>query len=102
MFKIEYSRDSSVGIVNGYGLEHRRLIPGRGKIFLFIDYIPAQGPTQSNIEWVPLAVVPRLKRERREAEQSPPSSAEVKIGGGILRHMSSCHNAQRQLYFLPL
>jgi hypothetical protein len=61
MFKIEYSRDSSVGLVMGYGLEDRGLIPGRGKVFLFVDFIPALGSTQSHIQWVPLDVLPGLK-----------------------------------------
>jgi hypothetical protein len=42
------SRDSSVGIVMGYGLEGRRLDRGRSKIFfLSTASIPALGPTQS-------------------------------------------------------
>jgi hypothetical protein len=92
IFKIVYRRHNSVGIVIGYGLEDRALIRGRGKIFLFIDFVPGLGPTQSHIQWVHLAVFPGIKRQGREADHSPPSNAEVKKGGGILRHMSSCHN----------
>jgi hypothetical protein len=36
------------------------------------------GPTQPPIQWVPGALSLRLKRPGREADHSPPSSAEVK------------------------
>jgi len=39
---------------------------------------PALGSTQSRIEWVPGLSSPGLKRPGREADYSPPSSAEVK------------------------
>jgi hypothetical protein len=36
------------------------------------------GPTQPPIQWVPGALSPGVKRPGREADHSPPSSAEVK------------------------
>jgi hypothetical protein len=76
------SRDSSVGIVLGYRLDDR----GSGfdswqglRIFLFTMVSrTALGPTQPPIQWVPGAVSLGVKRPGREADHSPPSSAEVK------------------------
>jgi hypothetical protein len=53
------------------------------KIFLSTASRPALGVTQPPIQWVPGALPPGVKRQRREADQSPPSSAEVKNGGAI-------------------
>jgi hypothetical protein len=36
------------------------------------------GPTQPAVQWAPVAIFPRVKRLGREADHSPPSSAEVK------------------------
>jgi hypothetical protein len=53
--------------------------PGRVKIFLFSTASrPVLGPTQPPIQWVPGAVPPGVKRQGREADRSPPTSAEVK------------------------
>jgi hypothetical protein len=38
----------------------------------------ALGPTQPPIQWVQGALSLGVKRQRRKADQSPPSSAEVK------------------------
>jgi hypothetical protein len=38
----------------------------------------ALGPTQPPIQWVPVALSLGIKRQEREADHSPPSSAEVK------------------------
>jgi hypothetical protein len=53
------------------------------------------GPTQSLIQWVPGALSPGVKRQGREADNSPPYSDEVKNGGAIspLCHTSSWHSA---------
>jgi hypothetical protein len=40
--------------------------------------VPALEPTQYPIQWVPEALSPGVKRSGREADHSPPSSAEVK------------------------
>jgi hypothetical protein len=49
------------------------------------------GPIQPHIQWVPAAVSPGVKRQGREADHSPISSAELKNGGAIpsLSHTSS-------------
>jgi hypothetical protein len=44
---------------------------------------PALGPTQPPIQWVSGALPPGLKPPGRDADQSPPFSAEVKNDGGI-------------------
>jgi hypothetical protein len=75
------SRDSSVGIALGYGLDDRGLgfDSRRGwGIFLFTTTSrTALGPTQPPIQWVPGALSLGVKRPRREANHIPPSSAEV-------------------------
>jgi hypothetical protein len=71
------SRDSSVGIVTGYGMVDQ----GDGssslskvKHFHFsISSRPTLGSTQPPIKWVP-----GVKRQGREADHSSPTSAEVK------------------------
>jgi hypothetical protein len=71
------SRDSSVGIATGYGLDDQgggSSSPGRVKTFHFsISSRPSLGSTQPPIKWVP-----GVKGQGREADYSPPTSAEVK------------------------
>jgi hypothetical protein len=57
------------------------------------QYLYPEPHTQSAIQWIPGAVSPRVKRQEREADHSPPSSAEVKNTGAIslLRDKSSWH-----------
>jgi hypothetical protein len=58
-----------------FGFDSRR---GLG-IFLFTTgFRMVLGPTQLPIQWVLGALSLRVKRPRREADHSPPSSAEVK------------------------
>jgi hypothetical protein len=53
--------------------------PGRVKNFLSsTSSRPALGPTQPHIQLVPGALSPGVKRPGREADHSPPTSAEVK------------------------
>jgi hypothetical protein len=67
----EWSWDSSVGIVTGRQ-RGRSSSPCRVKNFLFsTSSRPAVGPTQ------PGALSPGVKRPGREADCSPPASAEV-------------------------
>jgi hypothetical protein len=83
----ENSRDSSVDIGTGWT---------RDKICLLsIAARPALGLTQPPMQWVRGALSPGVKRPGREADHSPPSSAEVKNGGAIppLPNMSSWHSA---------
>jgi hypothetical protein len=90
------SQDSSVGIAMGYGLDSRGSIPGRCKIFFFSTVSTlALGPTQPPIQWVPGVLSLGVKRLGREADHSPPSSAEVKNCGAVppLPHISSWNSA---------
>jgi hypothetical protein len=53
--------------------------PGRVKNFLFsTSSRPALGSTQPPIQWAPGTLSPRANRPGREADHSPPASAEVK------------------------
>jgi hypothetical protein len=75
------SRDSSIGIALGYGLDDLgsrvRLPAGAGNFFTTAS-TTALEPTQPPIQWVPEALSLGVKRPGREADHSPPSSAEVK------------------------
>jgi hypothetical protein len=75
------SLDSSVGIALEYGLGDRgsrvRFSAVLG-IFLFTVSRTVLRPTQPPIQWVPGALSLGVKRPGREADHSPPSSAEVK------------------------
>jgi hypothetical protein len=65
----------------GYGLDDRGSVTGRGswELFLFATASrPELGPTQPPIQRIPWALSLGVKRPRREADHSPPSSAEVK------------------------
>jgi hypothetical protein len=74
--------DSSVGIALGYDLgdrSYRVRFPGGLGNFLFTTVSrTALGPTQLPIQWVLGALSLGVKRPEREADHSPPSSAEVK------------------------
>jgi hypothetical protein len=75
------SRDSSVGIVLGYGLEIWVLEFDSWwelEIFLFTTTSAALGPTQPPTEWVPQALSLGVKWPGREADRSPSSSAKIK------------------------
>jgi hypothetical protein len=74
------SRDNSVGIALGYGLDDRgsRVRYSAG-IFLFTTTSRTElGPTQPLIQWVPGTLSLGVKRPGREADNSLPSSARVK------------------------
>jgi hypothetical protein len=77
-----WSRDSVVGVANGYELEDRggrSSSLGRVENFLFsTSSRPVLEPTRPPIQWVPGALSPGVKRAGREADHSPPASAEVK------------------------
>jgi hypothetical protein len=63
-----------------YGPDDRGFDSLRGLgIFLFTTASRgALGPTQPPIQWIPRTVSLIVKRPEREADHSPPSSAEVK------------------------
>jgi hypothetical protein len=72
------SRDSSVGIAldnRGSGI---RFPAGLGIFLLTTASRTALGPTQPPIQWTPGALYMGVKLPGREADHSPPSSAEVK------------------------
>jgi hypothetical protein len=73
------SRDGSVGIAPGYGLDDLGFDSWRGLgIFLFdTRFRPVLGPTQPSIQRVPGALSLGVKRPGRETDHSPTSSAEV-------------------------
>jgi hypothetical protein len=75
--QIRKSHGSAVGIAIGYGLDGRgvgvRVPVGSSK-----SYRHGLVPTQPPIQWVPGALSPGIKRQGREADKSPPASAEVK------------------------
>jgi hypothetical protein len=74
--------DSVVGIATGYRMDDQDVgssSPGRVKNFIFSTLSrPSRGPTQPPIQWVPGALSPGVKRQGREADHLPPTSAEVK------------------------
>lgn len=49
-------------------------------IVLFTISRPAVGPPNPTIKWTPRAIFTEIKRERREADNSRTSSAEIKNG----------------------
>jgi hypothetical protein len=55
-----------------------RVPKGAGNFSLTTASRPALGPIQPPIQWVPVALPLWVKRPRREADSSPPSSAVVK------------------------
>jgi hypothetical protein len=74
----------------------RNLSPGSVNIFhVSISSRPALGLAQPPIQWVPEHVSPGIKRQKREGDHSPPTSAEVeKIWiSTSTPHMSSWRNA---------
>jgi hypothetical protein len=87
------SRDISVSIVTGYGLDDLGLILGMGMRFFSSPQCPDRFWVLSN-EY--RGLFPRgVKQQECEVDHSPPSSAEVKNHGVIppLPHMPSWHNA---------
>jgi hypothetical protein len=76
------SQESVVGIATGYGLDDGGVgirVPVRSKMFFSARLSrQALGFTQPPIQWVPGALSTGVKRPGREADHSPPASAEVK------------------------
>jgi hypothetical protein len=68
--------------VSDYGLDDRAIgvrFPAGARIFPVASVSrPALGPTQPPVQWVPGVISPGVKaRPGRDADHSPPSSAEV-------------------------
>jgi hypothetical protein len=84
--------------VASYGLNGLGLYSRQGpEIFLFSTASrPALGATQPPIQSVPGGSFPEVKRPGREADQTPPFTAEVKNGAAIppLPHTSLWRGAQ--------
>jgi hypothetical protein len=74
------SRDRVVDIATGYGLGDRgvRVLVRVGSTILSKSSRPALESTQPPIQWVPGDLSQGVKRPEREADNSPPTSAEVK------------------------
>jgi hypothetical protein len=76
------SRDSSVGIALGYGLDDRgsrvRFPAGAGNFSVTTTSRTVLGSTRPPIQWVRGFLSLGVKRPEREADHSPPCSAEVK------------------------
>jgi hypothetical protein len=92
---MQRSWDRSVGIATGYGMDGPSSISGEQGLLLSIDSKPTLGyiqPPMLRVAGVPSL---RLKRQRREADHSNLSSAEVKKGGVIPQrpNMSLWHSA---------
>jgi hypothetical protein len=71
------SRDSSVGIATRLRAGRSGFDSRGGGLFTTVSRT-ALGPTQPPIHWVPGALSLGVKRPGRDADHSPPSSAEVK------------------------
>jgi hypothetical protein len=92
------SRGRSVGTATGHGLDDRgpEFEFVKGKDFFFsMSSRPALGRTQPPIQSVPGTLSPEVKLPGREADHSPPTSAEVKQRASIhpLSHTSSWRSA---------
>jgi hypothetical protein len=82
---------SSFGIATGYVMDGQGSIPDRGEIFsLFTGSRPSLEPTQPPIQFVPC-----IQRLRRVADDSLPSTGDLKNGGAIfpLPHTSTWYSA---------
>jgi hypothetical protein len=52
---------SSIGVVNGYGLDEQGLFPSSDRRFFSTAYRLALGPTQPPVQWVPEVLSPGVK-----------------------------------------
>jgi hypothetical protein len=89
------SRDSSVGIALGYGLDdwgsRVRFPVGAGNFSLHhrVQNGSAPLPAQPPMQWIPGAISLGVKRLGSEADHSPPSNAEVKECVELYRHSAN-------------
>jgi hypothetical protein len=82
MYKTSTADDcvGRAGIATGYGLHGRGVgvrVPVEARYFSTSSR-PALGPTQPPIQRVPAALFPGVRRPGREADHSPPTTAEIK------------------------
>jgi hypothetical protein len=78
------TRESSVGVATGYGLEGRSSIPGSLRDFFLLHRV--QTGSGAHPTFHPMGTrsfFPGVKRQGREANHSPPSNTEVKNGGAV-------------------
>jgi hypothetical protein len=73
------SRDRSVRISTGYEMDGRGSIPGKTRDFTLLYSVQ----TGSGAHQASYPMGTGVKRSKREADHSSPSSAEVKNGGAI-------------------
>jgi hypothetical protein len=67
------------GLATGWKTEGSQFEPRQGNKFALLHVIQTGfGLTQAPIQWVPEALSPELNRQGREADHSPPTSAEIK------------------------
>jgi hypothetical protein len=79
-----WSKDSSVGMAIGYGLDGPGSISDSVRFLLFSTASkPTLGPTQPPIQWVIEALFPGVKRQRYESGSSSLSTSEVKKSGAV-------------------
>jgi hypothetical protein len=94
------SRDSSVGIALGCGLDDRgsrvRFPAGAGNFSLNTASRTALGPTQPPTPWIPGALSLGVKRPEREADHSHPSSAEVEVKKWVELYLHSPNTPSRR------
>jgi hypothetical protein len=85
-------KQPQAGIALGYGLSDRLFESRQGLgIFLFTAaFRPALGPTQPRIKGVPGAPSVGVKWSGREADHSPPTSAEIKKAWSYTSTPSIC------------
>jgi hypothetical protein len=79
-------RDNVVGIVTGYSLDDQEVgvrAPEGQEFFFWTSSRPALGSTQALIQRLPGTLSLGLKRSAREADHSPPTSANVKKCGSL-------------------
>jgi hypothetical protein len=81
-------RDKSVGVATGYGLGGPGLIPG---MEIFFSSLECAGAYSASYPMDTEGSFAGVKRSGREADHSPPSSAEAKNSRAMisLHHMSS-------------